>query len=128
MARLMVARQRAPIRDPMADDRLTSAMLAGALIRRTQAAGGFATVLVKGDPISGVILIQALEKGRETGLFERMSDYAGGYRLMACGPTADSEPGAVTAYIERRRRSDPDLWVIELDIADAERFAAETIC
>lgn len=112
----------------MTDARLTSAMLAGALIRRTQAAGGFAMVLVKGDPISGVILVQALEKGREIGLFERISDYAGGYRLTACGPVADSEPGAVTAYIERRRRSDPDLWVIELDIVDAERFAAETIC
>lgn len=112
----------------MTDARLTSAMLAGALIRRTQGAGGFAMVLVKGDPISGVILVQALEKGQEIGLFERVSDYAGGYRLTACGPAADSEPGAMTAYIERRRRSDPDLWVIELDIVDAERFAAETIC
>ena len=27
-----------------------------------------------------------------------------------------------------RRRSDPDLWVIELDIPEAERLAAETIC
>lgn len=112
----------------MTDARLTSAMLAGALIRRTQGAGGFAMIVVKGDPISGVILVQALEKGQEIGLFERVSDYAGGYRLMACGPKADSEPGALTDYIERRRRSDPDLWVIELDIVDAERFAAETIC
>lgn len=112
----------------MADARLTSAMLAGALIRRSQSQGGFAMVLVKGDPVSGVILIQALEKGQEIGLFERLSDYVGGYRLVACGPTAESGADAMTAYIERRRRSDPDLWVIELDIADAERFAAETIC
>jgi hypothetical protein len=27
--------------------------------------------------------------------------------------------------IARRRRFDPDLWLIELDIASAERFAAE---
>ena len=27
--------------------------------------------------------------------------------------------------IERRRRFDPDLWILELDIASAERFAAE---
>ncbi len=116
----------------MAEARLTSAMLAGALIRRAQAAGGFAMVVVKGDPISGAILIQAVEKGQEKGLFERVPDYAGGYRLAPCGPSVetsrDSEPGSLAAYIERRRRSDPDLWVIELDIAQAERFAAETIC
>lgn len=116
----------------MTDARLTSAMLAGALIRRTQAEGGFAAIVVKGDPISGVILVQALERGRETGLFERVSDFSGGYRLMPCGPAPDAsggfEPGALAAYLERRRRSDPDLWVVELDIAQAERFAAETIC
>ena len=38
--------------------------------------------------------------------------------------TAD---GAVTDYRRRRRSRDPDLWVIELDIAGAERFAAETL-
>ena len=108
--------------------RLTSAMLIGALRRRVAAAGGFATILVKGDDISGVILVQALEKGRETGLFERVSNFTGGYALMRCGPDPDDGAQAISDYVERRRRSDPDLWVIELDIPEAERFAAETIC
>lgn len=108
----------------MAEARLTSAMLASALIRRVNSKGGFATVLVRGDPTSGVILIQALEKGRVSGLFERVSDYRGGWRLMDCCTSPDDMP----QYIERRRRSDPDLWIIELDIPEAERFAAETIC
>ncbi|MBN9940404.1 DUF1491 family protein, partial [Listeria monocytogenes] len=30
-------------------------------------------------------------------------------------------------YWRRRRDRDPDLWVVELDIPSAERFAAETI-
>ena len=112
----------------MATDRLTSAILVGVLVRRAAAAGGFATVLVKGDEISGVILLQALEKGRELGLFERVSDFAGSYRLTRCGPESHEGSEALSQYIGRRRRSDPDLWVVELDIADAERFAAETIC
>ncbi|EQB31028.1 DUF1491 family protein [Sphingobium ummariense] len=112
----------------MAAERLTSAMLAGALLRRAGAAGGFATVLVKGDPTSGVILVQAVEKGQEKGLFERVPDYEGGYRLVPCGPGPEADAEARSAYVERRRRADPDLWIIELDIAEAERFAAETIC
>ena len=109
----------------MQADRLTSAMLVGVLVRRAAAAGGFATVLVKGDEISGVILIEAAEKGQFAGLFERVSDFAGGYRMERCGPAGTD---SLNQYLARRRRSDPDLWVIELDIADAERFAAETIC
>jgi len=109
--------------------RLTSAMLVGALTRRAQAAGGFVMVLRKGDETSGTILVQTLDRGRDSGLFERVPDYiAGGYRLTRCGPAAEEGAEAVSAYLERRRRTDPDLWLVELDIADAERFAAETIC
>lgn len=109
-------------------DRLTSAMLVGVLVRRAAAAGGFVTVLAKGDETSGVILIQAVEKGQEIALFERMSDFSGGYVLTRCGPAAEEGAEAMAAYLDRRRRADPDLWIIELDIVDAERFAAETIC
>lgn len=112
----------------MPADRLTSAMLVNVLVRRSAATGGFATVLVKGDAISGVILLQLLEKGRELGLFERVSDFAGGYSLTRCGPDPEKGAEAIDQYLARRRSSDPDLWVVELDIADAERFAAETIC
>ncbi|PHK02659.1 hypothetical protein VF08_18145 [Nostoc linckia z8] len=37
-----------------------------------------------------------------------------------------AEGGARLRDPGRRRAQDPDLWLIELDIADAERFAAET--
>lgn len=108
--------------------RLTSAMLVGALVRRASAAGGFAMILVKGDATSGVILVQAVEKGRETGLFERVSNFAGGHALMRCGPAPEDGAESLALYIARRRRSDPDLWIIELDIPEAERFAAESLC
>lgn len=109
-------------------DRLTSAMLVGVLIRRTAAAGGFATVLAKGDEISGVILIEAAERGERKGLYERVSTVSGGYELLRCGPSPEEGAESLAQYIARRRRSDPDLWIVELDIVDAERFAAETIC
>ena len=112
----------------MSDSRLATHMLAGALIRQVQDAGGFATVLHRGDPTSGVILLQCLEKGQHKGFFERMADMKGGYHLVACGPSDASETQETSEYIARRRRSDPDLWLIELDVAQAERLAAMTLC
>lgn len=111
----------------MSDSRLATHMLVGALIRQVQDAGGFATVLHRGDPVSGVILIHCLERGQPTGLFERMADLKGGYRLERCGPTADADATTTNEYIARRRRSDPDLWLMELDVAQAERLAAITL-
>ena len=38
------------------------------------------------------------------------------------GASADEDEFG--ALLERRRRNDPDLWLVELDVADAEGFAA----
>lgn len=109
-------------------DRLASHVLVGALIRRVGQAGGFAAVLHHGDATSGSILVQCLEKGQKSGLFERIPDYQGGYSLAPCGPAADAAEKETDDYVARRLRSDPDLWLIELDVPDGQRFAAETIC
>lgn len=109
-------------------ERLPAKLLVSALVRRVEQAGGFATILAKGEEMGGVILIQTSERGRFTGLYERMFDLDGRPRLSHCGPAPESEPAALSLYIDRRRAADPDLWLIELDVAEAERFAAETIC
>jgi hypothetical protein len=107
--------------------RLASKILVSALVRRVGQAGGFAVVAARGEDMGGMILIQAEENGRFCGLFERMVDFDGVARLTRCGPPALSDPVTVADYILRRRGNDPDMWVVVLDIADAERFAAETI-
>ena len=106
--------------------RLTSALLVNALVRRVNAAGGHATVLAKGDPGAGAILIVAVERGVDPRLWERGYDSAGRPALVATGPD-DGDAAAVADYWRRRRARDRDLWVIELDVAAAKRFAAETI-
>ena len=72
-------------------------------------------MLAKGDATAGAILIVAQERGenpRASGARDRPD---GRTALIAVGP--DGESQAVTDYWMRRRRSDPDLWVVELDIA-----------
>ena len=109
-------------------ERLTSRMLASALVRRAGQDGGFATIMRKGDEVAGTILLLCLEKGEALGLFERMPDYEGGYHLVRCGPDREAFSADSPQYMERRVKSDPEIWIIELDIPQAERFAAEIIC
>jgi len=108
--------------------RLDTQTLVSALIRRVQAAGGFATILNKGDPIGGIILVQLLDRGRFGTVLERMTDLSGRQTMVPCGPQDDPQDTEISDYISRRKRADPDLWLVELDIAEGERFAAETLC
>jgi hypothetical protein len=102
-------------------------MLVSALIRRVGIEGGHAAVLTRGDPESGAILLACAEKGRVSHLIERVLDLDGRYHWAPCGPPESDDPDALPQYLARRRSRDPDIWIVELDIADAERFAAETI-
>jgi hypothetical protein len=104
--------------------RLSSAMLVSALIRRVEIAGGSAMVLAKGDPGGGAVILACAERGLVSQLLERVLGIDGVYAWSRCGP--DAQEG-FAQYLERRRASDPDIWIIELDIAGAERFAAEMI-
>ena len=104
--------------------RLASAVLVAALIRRAQAEGGFGAVLAKGDATAGAIAVILAQRGRKTAFLESLLQPDGSYAWedSAKGIDSDSE---FDAFLARRRRVDPDLWAVELDVASPERFAAE---
>ncbi len=101
-------------------------MLVSALVRRVADEGGNAMVLAKGDPQAGSVLLVCAERGVVQSVRERLLDAQGRYRWQAVGPDAHGDPAPLSDYLDRRRARDPDLWLVELDIANAERFAAET--
>ncbi|MEA3003418.1 MAG: hypothetical protein QOH81_2206 [Sphingomonadales bacterium] len=105
--------------------RLASSVLASALLRLAEAQGGFGAVLAKGDATAGSILVILLEKGGNPRIFERILQAGGDYAWAAAGPGSSAGESEVPSFIARRRRFDPDLWVLELDIPSAERFADE---
>jgi hypothetical protein len=105
--------------------RLATSLVVGALIRRTQAQGGHAVVVARGDETAGGILLQCLEKGRITALCEHILDTDGTYAWQSIGPQDIDNTVELDHYIAKRRRFDPDLWVIELDVPNAQRLAAE---
>jgi len=107
--------------------RLAAGLLVNALVRRVNAAGGSAMVLARGDAEAGAILVLTLERGGQPSFFERGIGPDGEPALVRSGPAEFSDDNAVSDYWRRRRSRDSDLWVVELDIAEAERFAAETL-
>lgn len=104
------------------DDRLPAHFEVNALVRRVSAEGGFATVLHKGEPDAGTILIVLTNSREATRLYERMPSPSGD-RTWACIRTADPENlNDFNDYLARRHDRDRDTWVVELDIANGERF------
>lgn len=106
------------------EPRLASHLLVSALLRRAEAEGGFGTVLAKGDATAGAIAVLLVERGAGPRLFERMLEPDGHYAWQESSRAIESDQ-ELGALLERRRRFDPDLWIVELDIASTERFAAE---
>ncbi len=103
-------------------DRLPTHIAIGALLRRVNDAGGIAMVRAKGDAQGGSILILIEDRSGPVRVLERTVGFDGSVALTESNPGDGAE-----AYWRRRRERDPDLWVVELDIPEAERFAAETI-
>ena len=89
------------------------------------AAGDFATVLHKGDPTAGAVILVLRERSGLTSAYARNNLGDGRADWLALVENAPDSDGKLAETLEKQRRFDPDLWVIELDIADAARFIAE---
>jgi hypothetical protein len=102
--------------------RLPAHLEVSGLLRQVSAAGGFAAVLHKGEREAGTILVVCTENGSNRRLYERMpsADGTRNWTLVRSELTDIAEN--LDDYLNRRMAQDPDLWIIELDIANGERF------
>ena len=104
------------------DDRLPAHLEVNGLIRAVQAEGGFATVLAKGEKHAGTLMIICCENGTKLRAYERMPQVDGS-RIWALSKTENSDKkDEFSQFCARRRRQDSDLWMVELDVANPERF------
>lgn len=104
--------------------RLPAHLEISGLIRAVEAAGGFAAVIARGEKDAGTILILTIERGGNAVLYERMPQLDGSRRFIATKTQDDENKQDFSEYLDRRRRQDPDIWIVELDVADAEQFIA----
>ena len=111
----------------MSDARLPAHIEVSGLIRAVEAAGGFATVISSGEKDAGIVMILTIESGRNARLWERMPQLDGSRRFTCTREEDPENRGEFSDYLTRRTRQDPDSWLVELDVANAERFVVTMV-
>lgn len=101
--------------------RLTSDFWVAALMRRVSSNGDFATVLNKGAIEAGAVHILVRDRMGNVSLYKpapqtSYEDSKPQDRLFTAAGAMDW--AAVDKWIEKERRFDPDIWVVELELRD----------
>ena len=106
----------------MIEPRFTSDFQISALKRLTESGGDFAMILHKGDPTSGAILIIGQIRGKDPVLFDRYPSHDGTSAWRPVTLRSEELKAEIATYWQKRVSHDPDLWVLELDVASSERL------
>lgn len=107
--------------------RLTTQILVAVLRRMAEAEGGLGVVMNRGHEQAGGLLVVLTERGAECLRLERRTGWNGetNWDVVALDRESAEIRHSQAPMLQRRIDSDPDLWVLELDVANAERFAAQ---
>lgn len=102
--------------------RLAPGVWVGALRRRVEAAGGFATVLVKGNPDAGTVLLLLRKENGAISAISMVNTGTGETAWQTIFENRQDTDEQVSQILDKRRQYDPDMWIVELDVADPARF------
>ena len=80
----------------------------------------------KGDAERGSLLLIVTSRGTHVAVLERVLTLDGDYRWQRVQTGESPGSAEIGELLARRARFDEDYWAIELDIAEPERFIAET--
>lgn len=106
--------------------RLPAHLEVSGLIRAVETAGGFATVIAKGERDAGTILVICSDRGALAAAYERMPQADGSRSWTQVRKQDGEQPQQFWEYCDRRKSQDADLWILELDVASPERFIDST--
>jgi hypothetical protein len=99
----------------VAIDRLKTSIWVQAQVRICDINAIPIAVIKRGDPDAGTIILKIARAGRTCEVLSQVRDMDGTMKWMrASGPEPVPESDA-DPVIERQRKRDPDLWVIEID-------------
>lgn len=95
--------------------RLKSALRVQAWVKQATIAGIAATIVRRGDPDAGAIILKLFQNRDAVTLFTESRGETGKLIwLRPLGPVPVPEPDA-DAYLDRAIQRDTDLWIVEID-------------
>ena len=101
----------------MSEPRIKAGLWVNMALRMGNADGRYGTVLRKGDPDAGGVLV-VLRNDKAVSVLSQIRGSEGELAwLRATGASAVDDPTA-DAYIARQVKFDPDLWVVEFEAPD----------
>ncbi len=107
--------------------KLAPKLWVSSLVRRADQAGEFAAVLKKGDETAGQVLLLVRRRNGTTQVFARTLNSRGDYSWTVAVEAREEDITKINEYVERQTRFDPDLWVVELNTENPERFVADEL-
>lgn len=104
--------------------RLPAHLEVAGILRLAESLGGFGMVLAKGERDAGTILLVTIHRDEPARLFEKMPQLDGNRRFVAIRQEDVENKEEFSDYLARRKRQDADIWILEADVPDRERFIA----
>lgn len=102
----------------MADDRIPTHLWVGAKLRRCSAEGIPATVIRRGERMSGTVMVKVYRSSAGCRLMSQTRDASGRLVWYRAHKEETVPEAEADALIERALRRDPDLWVVEVEPRD----------
>ena len=105
---------------------LSSDIWVSALIRRAELGGAYATVVRKGDPRAGAVMVKVLDRGGGVARLYSEAVRADGERFWM-RPAHTELEADLDQLIARAQKIDPDLWVVEIEDRQGRHFLTEMV-
>lgn len=100
--------------------RVTTDLWVSALLRQVFGSGGFAAVIKRGAMEAGAVFILTRDRLGEVGLFgpapQTSYDSARPDDRHFLQLKNDESPELLEARLEREKRFDPDIWIVEIEV------------
>jgi hypothetical protein len=104
--------------------RLKTSIWVAAIIRRAEVEGAFAALSQKGDKDAGAVLVKVCTLDGNAVLYRPIRDMDGNRIWLPQGPDMERE---IDQAIAKRTKTDPDLWVVEIEDKKGRHFLTEPV-